>query len=205
MNLKYLSLVICGSIFVSSACSKENQADATNNNSERVTFSCGTSQLNGETVPATVVNNPKLPQPLTVIYFDPNNGYFGSEWTPQKRCEEVSQRFQAIYDRDSLGYITVDRAQWIRDGEVNVVCSTKKIDTRCEEDDLLFTLQTQDDPNEVLQDFMAFRQAPSKNQALTRSANKPTFEEGSRVYYDFADNLENAQSEEATEEDTTVF
>jgi len=205
MNLKYLSLLICGLLFVSSACSQENQADATDSNLDRVTFSCGTSQLNGETVPTTVVNNPKLPEPLPVIYFDPNNEYFGGEWTPQKRCEKISQRFQTIHDRDSLGYITVDRAHWISDREVNVVCSTKKIDVKCEEDDLLFTLQTQDDPNEVLADFMAFREAPDQNEALTRTAKKPSFDEGNRVFYDFADTLEKAQTKEAAEGDSTIF
>jgi len=199
MNFKYLLLVISSLLFVSSACSKENQADATDGSSGEVRFECGTSELNGESVPATVVNNPKLDKPLTVLYFDPSNNYFGGEWTPQKRCEEVSSRFQAVYDRDSLGYITVDRAQWITDKEVNVVCSVKKEGSKCEEDDLLFTLQTEDDPNQVLEDFMAFREAPSQNKALTRSAEKPSFEAGNRVYYDFAGTLKDAQSTEATE------
>jgi len=195
MNFKNLSLAVYV-LFACSACSQSNQADA----SERVAFSCDTSELNGETVPAIVVNNPELSEALTVIYFDPKNNYFGGEWTPEKRCQEVSNRFQAIYDRDSLEYITVDRAQWITDKEVDVVCSVKKEGAKCEEDDLLFTLQTEDDPNQVLDDFMAFRKAPSQNKALTRSAEKPTFDAGNRVFYDFAGALESAQSAETVEQ-----
>ena len=32
----------------------------------------------------------------------PNNNYFGKDWSPQKRCTEVSKRFQTIYERNKL-------------------------------------------------------------------------------------------------------
>jgi hypothetical protein len=188
-------------VFNVSACTQENQADAEGTSTSEVVFECGTDERSGKTVPATIVKNPDKDEPLTVIYFDPQNNYFGDKWTPETRCEEVSKRFQAIFDRDSLKYITADEAQWVTDKTMNVICSVKEEDARCEEEDLLFTLETDDDPNEVLGELMAFRNDPSQNKALTRGAKQPeTFEEGKRVYYDFTSVLGETAPKEASQE-----
>jgi hypothetical protein len=183
-----------------SVAAKENRAIAQERDSDKVRFYCGTDKYQGKTVPATIVENPKQSELLTVIYFDPNNTRFGTQWTPEARCEEISKRFQAIYERDALKYITVDRAKWIPTAKVNVVCSVKdkKPLVRCEEDDLLFTLETRDDPNEVLKDLMAFRESPSTHNSLTRGKKPKTFAEGKRVYYDFANFLGNQPQKEAS-------
>jgi hypothetical protein len=181
-------LIWIASIVLTSACSKENQADAENQGERRaakVQFSCGTAEYQGKTVPATIINNSQQGKPLTAIYWDPVNNRFGEKWTPQVRCQEVSQRFQKIYDRDGLKYITADEAKWINQRTVNVICSVKSEGDRCAEDDLLITLETKDDPNEVLQDLIAFRKSPTTKRAITRGKNNPTsFAEGKRVYYD---------------------
>jgi hypothetical protein len=197
-------LLVFGVLLVfTSACTKENQADASKQSSTGVKFHCGTDESKGKSIPATIVDNSEQNKTITVIYFDPKNNYFGGKWTPESRCEEVSKRFQDIYERDGLKYLTVDEAQWVTDKKINVVCSVKdkKSETRCEEDDLLFTLETKDDPNVVLKDLMAFREAPSQNKALTRGATQPeTFEEGKRVYYDFTDVLGETESKQASKE-----
>jgi hypothetical protein len=170
---------------LTSAC-KQSEADASKQESLSVQFSCGTDSQEGIKIPVTIVNNSQQNKPLTAIYWNPKNNFFGGKWTPQQRCEEVSKRFQKIYERDGLKFITADEAKWISDRQINVICSVKEVNARCEEDDLLLTLETKDDPNELLKKLMAFREAPTENNALTRGGNPPqSFAEGKRVYYDF--------------------
>lgn len=193
----FLSFIVA----LTTACTKHNQeqkADASDQNEAQVKFFCGTSIYdNGSSLPATIVDNSKQGKPLTVIYWNPNNNYFGKEWSPQKRCTEVSKRFQTIYERNQLKYMTADIASWISDREVRVVCSVKEQGARCEEDDLLFTLETKDDPNEVLKNMVAFREEPLNNKPLLRGEKAPTsFQEGKRVYY----NLEKALQESSAKQ-----
>jgi hypothetical protein len=198
-----VSMLILGALVVFvAACTKENEAGASKQRSTEVTFSCSSDEYEGKTIPATIVNNPQQSKSLTVIYWNPKNNFFGEKWTPQQRCEEVSKRFQTIYDRDSLKYLTADEAEWITDRKINVVCSVKNEESekRCQQDDLLFTLETKDDPNEVLKNLIAFRQAPSTNKPLLRGEKQPTsFAEGKRVYYDLSSILEGKLQEESSE------
>jgi hypothetical protein len=87
---------------------------------------------------------------------------------------------------------------------VNVICSVKNDDddTRCEEDDLLITLETKDDPNTVLDDLIAIREKPSKSRALRRGGKSQpkTFAEGKRVYYDLGSALKKLEKEDSSEE-----
>ncbi|MBD2504083.1 COP23 domain-containing protein [Anabaena azotica] len=218
MTIKYFPISIVFIVFLVfciSGCAKENEAGASNQlgsattsssddpqkSSNRIQFFCGTDTYKGQTVPATIVNNHEQNKPLTVIYWNPNNNSFGEKWTPQQRCEEVSKRFQTIFERDALKKITADEAQWITERKINVVCSVKVQEQgtspRCEQDDLLFTLETKDDPNKVLEELIAFRADPTTNAPLTRGKNQPkSFAEGQRVYYDIGTILENKQKQD---------
>ncbi|QFS52300.1 COP23 domain-containing protein [Nostoc sphaeroides] len=63
--------------------------------------------------------------------------------TPEKRCEQVSSRFQTAYNNQSLAYIA--------NSTVNnqpVICTAKEVDAPC--DTILLTLRPQDDPLEIL-------------------------------------------------------
>ncbi len=66
-----------------------------------------------------------------------------SQWEPMKRCEAVSPRFQSAYDKGILTYLTYG---WIN--RQRVICSTRDYGGPCEE--LLFTLKTEDNPVQVL-------------------------------------------------------
>lgn len=154
-----------------------------------VRFYCGTAERSGQVVQATIVETPDLKEAHTLIYWDPRNSYFGEKWTPEKRCAEVSKRFQSLYERDSLKYLTADTAKWVDSSQINVVCSVKEKSeaTRCQEDDLLITLQGNDDPNKVLQDIVNLRK-PSSAKPLTRGGKSAeTFSEGKRVFYDLSE------------------
>lgn len=132
---------------------------------------------------STVVDNPKIQEPIKIINWDMNNDYFGDEWPPEKRCEVVSERFQLLYDRDELQYITADNASWETDKEMSVICSIPNEGARCQESALLFTLQRQDDPNDVLSRLIAVKERPRTNKPLLRGEDS-SFEGGMRIYYD---------------------
>lgn len=206
MNIKpslFSLITIISLLALTSACTQESKADSDSDvkTKSKLSFYCGEEENNGEIIPATIVDNPQQDKPLTVIKWNPNNNFFGKDWTPENRCKAVSRRFQIIYNRDNLKYITADVANWVSSRKINVVCSVKAPDTRCEEDDLLFTLESQDDPNEVLQDLIAFRKSPTTKNSITRGEKEPTsFAEGKRVYYDLSSELEKITSDNTLEE-----
>ncbi len=80
--------------------------------------------------------------------------YFkNSGWTPQKRCQEISKRFQKFSDNGTLRYITTGRMN-----NQPVICTgtrTAGSGYKCMSDGLLMTLQPNDNPNQVLQDLFS--------------------------------------------------
>ena len=155
-----------------------------------ITFTCDQDNYNGQKVPATVVNKPKSKTQTTIISWKPNNYYFGEKWSPEERCQEVAKRFQRIHNRDGLKYLVAEVDTWVPDREMNVVCGVKQENAPCDEDDLLFTLEGKDDPNEVLKSLIDRRKFPSKEPVLVRGEKQPeTFAEGKRVYYDMSEIL----------------
>lgn len=167
----------------------------------RIRFFCGTGEYRGKNIPATIVENTQLNEEIIVILWKLDNYYFGKKYPPKKRCEMVSQRFQNIYDRGGLKYIVPTLETWVPNQEIPVVCGVKQMMTSCNNEDLLFTLQSNDDPNLVVQDLMNRRNFPGKNPPILRGEEPPnTFAEGKRVYYDFSNVLNRWQLDEYSQE-----
>ena len=135
-------------------------------------------------ISATIVQNTQSNEEAIIIFWRLDNNYFGEDYPPQKRCEIVSQKFQNIYDRDGLQFVFATKATWIPDRKIPVVCSVKYKGASCKNDDLLFTLESTDDPNLVLKDLINDDEIPSEKPPLVRGEEPPeTFAEGKRVYY----------------------
>ncbi|MFN6567805.1 COP23 domain-containing protein [Dendronalium sp. ChiSLP03b] len=62
--------------------------------------------------------------------------YFSRDWPVERRCQEVSRRFQRSYDNGTLKYI---RTGTLR-GEP-VVCAANSYNAACTDNNLLFTLK----------------------------------------------------------------
>jgi Circadian oscillating protein COP23 len=104
----------------------------------KVAFFCG----NHEGKPATVARAAQGDIPIIVWATEKGGG-----WTPQKRCETVSQRFQELKNQGKLNYLTTG----VANGQ-KVICSGEH--KNC--DQLLFTLSDQSkDPDEVLERLLA--------------------------------------------------
>ncbi|NEQ77999.1 MAG: hypothetical protein F6K23_36365 [Okeania sp. SIO2C9] len=166
-----------------------------------VKFFCGTGEYRGRNVPATIVENIQSNEKIIVILWKLDNYYFGENYPPQKRCKMVSERFHNIYDRGGLKYIVTTLETWVPNQEIPVVCGVKQKMVPCSNEDLLFTLQSNDDPDLVVDYLVNHRQFPSENPPIIRG-EKPakTFAEGKRVYYNFSSVFNRWQLEENYQE-----
>ena len=108
-----------------------------------------------------------------------SNFFSDSGYTPQRRCEEVSTRFQTYKNNGSLSYITVG----IMNGQP-VVCVTSTMGGGCQ--GLLLTLRPTDNANQVVQQMFDLRVG----------ASGPIQQNSSRTYIDFQSLLDNTPVEE---------
>jgi Circadian oscillating protein COP23 len=142
-------------------------------------FSCGQSQILGtdKKVPTTFARTKRGSIP--VIRWQ--STYFGksSVYTPLKRCEEVSRRFQKYYSEGTLAYLTAGRMN-----AQNVICVSDEYGGSCQ--GLLLTLEPKDNPQEVLKDLLNARNRAGG--PLTRSTGS--------LYVNMTDFLETTPVEE---------
>jgi len=163
----------------------------------KVTFSCGESEYNGKSFPATIATGDES---IPIILWKLDNNYFGDNWPPLKRCEEVSRRFQRIYHRDGLKYLVATLETWVPNKELPVICAVKSENSVCHEEDLLITLESKDNPNDVLKELLNRHKLPSQEPPVLRGEKPPkTFAEGKRVFYDISSIIPSPKSKKNTE------
>jgi Circadian oscillating protein COP23 len=106
--------------------------------SQQVGFYCGQSYdpLSRSNLPTTLVVVPGRSEPLALIRW--KSEYF-SGFSPLKRCNVVTPKFQAAYDAGKLRYLSTGKHE--RTGQ-GIICGLAGRDDICEKDaDLLFTLK----------------------------------------------------------------
>jgi len=131
-------------------------------------FVCG----NWEGVPTTIANTPTGTIPVIRWVSD----YFeDSGYTPQKRCEIVSEKFQKYYVNGTLNFLTTG----LENG-YDIVCVAQNDRGPCIGQ--LFTLKPGSNPSQTLQDLMAVR----------IQAGGPLNESRGRVYIDMNKYLQEA-------------
>ncbi|WP_036479901.1 COP23 domain-containing protein [Myxosarcina sp. GI1] len=158
------------SVVLGSAIAFPSATSARNN-----TYYCA--QLNGKW--NTFVNTPR--GRVTLIEWANS---FANDWTPQKRCLAISQRFQQFLDKGNLKYI--------RTGNVNqqpVICVADSSSGTCPDKNVLITLKQGTDPEATLVRLVDFRRSVS-GQTLTLSADDPGFYNDGEFYVDLEKFLE---------------
>jgi hypothetical protein len=124
-------------------------------------FVCG----KADGVPATVARTKKGDIPI-VIWQSEDFSEVG--FTPQVRCRQVSARFQSMYRSGQLKYLTA--------GVLNnmpVICATTKVNSDCSSQNLLYTLKSNSDPQQVIKRLIAIRNR-SSSRSLEESASVPS-------------------------------
>jgi hypothetical protein len=145
MNTRFLATILTSLAVAVSATTIINRPSQASTN----TYYCA--QLNGTW--GTQVNTPR--GRVTLINWVNS---FSDEWTAQKRCMEVSGRFQKYLSDGSLKYI--------RTGNINqqpVICVAASKGGACPDTNVLITLEPHSNPEEVLIKLIDFRRSVSGN------------------------------------------
>jgi hypothetical protein len=133
------------------------------------TYYCA--QLNGNW--NTFVNTPR--GRVNLINWVTN---YSDIWNPQKRCLEVSNRFQRFLESGTLKYI--------RTGTVNrlpVICVAEIRGGTCPDQNVLITFNQGTDPEQVLVQLVDFRRSVS-GQTIVLSENDSGFYADGEFYVD---------------------
>lgn len=79
------------------------------------------------------------------------SSYFGPNWSPEKRCETVSQRFQQFSDQRLLRFVSTGNLN-----NYNVICISEE-SGKCLDQGLLLTLEQNDKPTRILRQLFNYR------------------------------------------------
>ena len=107
--------------------------------------------LTSDGFPATVVQTKKGKQ-VPIIYWK-STAFAGSGWTPERRCQEVSARFQNYHSSGTLEYITTGRMNGLP-----VICVAKTDGGACA--GLLYTLKPGQNATATLKKLFDVRTKP---------------------------------------------
>ena len=110
-------------------------------------FSC----ININGTPASVVET-KTGKQVPIIYWK-SQTFSGSGWTPERRCQEVSARFQSYHSSGTLEYITTGRMNGLP-----VICVAKSDGGACA--GLLYTLKPGQNATATLKKLFDVRTKP---------------------------------------------
>jgi hypothetical protein len=138
-------------------------------------YSCGTSNGN----PATMARTSKGNE-VAMIQFKSQH-FSGSGWTPERRCQEVSQRFDNLHRQGLLrqAFLTTGRQK----GE-DIICVASQKGGSCMKNGILFTISDGKNPNETLRSLVN----------VARNQSGPLPETTSRPYYGLDEILATAES-----------
>jgi Circadian oscillating protein COP23 len=127
---------------------------------------------------ATVARTKKGDVPIVIWS---SEGFSDAGFTPQVRCQQVSARFQSMYRSGQLKYITA--------GTLNkqpVVCATKKVNSACSSQNLLYTLKPDADPQQVIRKLTAIRNR-SSSRGLEESSTRLAPPDSNSIELDWLD------------------
>ena len=100
--------------------------------------------------PVTVVRHPTRGSVALIVWT--NTSQISSTWTPEKRCQEVSDRFQKLQNQGQLGTL--------KTGTVNgqyVICGVRTNQGSCNNKNVLLTMTKDRDPKQVLEQLLNTR------------------------------------------------
>jgi Circadian oscillating protein COP23 len=118
---------------------------------------------------------------LDIIHWVSDYG-LSQQWTPEKRCQEVSRRFQVSSDRGTLKFIKPGIVKGIP-----VICAPFRKEAPCTNENLLFTLKPGSNPESTFRRLIDRRALASGNALDESSGTK-------YIYVDIDKYFSNAKS-----------
>lgn len=104
--------------------------------------------VNKDNIPTTYANTPDGPKPVMRWV----STHFPPPYTPMRRCQEVTERFNQFKNQGILEYVT---SGWVN--SLPVICAGQN----CSEDTVLLTLKPDQEPDQALQEILANRAGAS--------------------------------------------
>jgi hypothetical protein len=111
---------------------------------------------------ATAVQTKKGNVPL--VYWD-SGAFNGSGYSPEVRCQKVTQRFSNSYSSGQLKYLASGTVK-----NQPVICGLKVKSSSCNSKNMLFTLKPGSDPRNVLRQLNAVRNRAAGSAAIEESS-----------------------------------
>lgn len=147
---------------VSSVAMINNQPTA----AESRDFFCGTNWTPNADVayPATIVRHSRGNIPI-IIWTE--NSWINDTWTPRKRCQSVSQRFQELYRQQKLQKLVVGRVN-----NQPVICGLGLGERVCNSNNTLLTVTNGTDPGKVLDSLLNTRGSASGQPVLLNTNDR---------------------------------
>jgi hypothetical protein len=158
-----------------------SQANSSNSQSDKVTFLCKEifDPASGEKIPATVAWVPERRGHVRLIAW---KSEIFPNFTPQKRCQVVTPKFQEFYDQGLLNYLTYGTNKGYP-----VICSIPNQGESCNDKNQLFTIKPGSKPEIVFEQLMG---------TLTGQSRGPLYQSsGQQVYVNVKEFLNKARLE----------
>jgi Circadian oscillating protein COP23 len=115
-------------------------------------------------IPITYAHTPK--ETVEFIGWQ-SQAFNNSGYTPERRCQEVTKRFQKHSDAGNLRFITTGKIN-----KQNVMCVAQKKGGNCISDGLLLTFESKDDPQKVLAELF---NVSTRVQKIRLTRGKPIY------------------------------
>jgi Circadian oscillating protein COP23 len=103
--------------------------------------------------PTTIVRTPIGNKPIIVWT---ENSWISDTLTPRRRCQEISNRFQDLYDKGQLGTAKAGRVN----GQP-VICGVANAQGSCNSSNVLVTLTRDQNPNKIATQLLNTRASAS--------------------------------------------
>lgn len=145
-----------------------SQSNSAASQPDKVTFFCQPmfDAASGKRIPSTVAWVPERKGHVRFIGW--KSEYFNqSGWTPDERCQKVTQKFQEFYTQGRLNYLSY--------GKVNgypVICGFANQGETCNTSNQLFTVISSNDPKIILQRLMDIAEGKSSDFVLQSSKDQ---------------------------------
>ena len=136
-------------------------------------FFCATT-TEGEYVTAAEDHGNNIP----IIVWE-SNWPSESGWTPERRCQAVSERFQYHYTQNTLRYMRTGQI-----GNYPVICIAADKGGNCHQDSVILTLQPGDNAEETLKELAEIRTRTQTAPVSLSSANAYSYDNNGVLYVD---------------------
>jgi hypothetical protein len=152
-NILFSALISVGSIgsIVATTPTAAYSQDSTPKTASERRFYCGQAQdpTSKKMLPATLMENQGESESKVVVIWKSD---IFNKFTPQKRCDIVSPKFQAAY-AEGRGYLTSGFDGRSRQG---IVCLVANENDECNISSMLFTLKSFQDANKVIENLALY-------------------------------------------------